>query len=224
MVAKNYFAEGEEEAEWLQSAGLGELTEPWKAGREVQPEELGAAVRTLSKAQAEAVTRRVKSLNHTVKQRFNQRTRARKPDIRDVFKDVEVSSTGTRSRSATPDSLDSTPGETPVSASPPSPPTVSGAIDSHQKYVPNEENKHILRYSTIFLFHYLYSVNVPSFVSIFHRPPIEGKEIVRRLPSAPMTVPTPIPVETPTSQPIQEIFRRTGHWSQRGDVASDSGT
>lgn len=88
---EEYFVlDGEEEAEWLRTAGLGQLTEAWKAGREVQPEELGAALRPLSRAQAEAVERRVKSLNHTVKQRFNQRQRVRKPDIRDVFKDVEV--------------------------------------------------------------------------------------------------------------------------------------
>lgn len=66
------------------------MTEAWKAGREVQPEELGVALRPLSIIQAEAVKRRVRSLNHTVKQRFNQRQRVRKPDIRDVFKDVEV--------------------------------------------------------------------------------------------------------------------------------------
>lgn len=85
-----FHTEGEEEAEWLRTAGLEQLTEAWKAGREVQPEELGAALRPLSRIQAEAVKRRVRSLNHTVKQRFNQRQRVRKPDIRDVFKDVEV--------------------------------------------------------------------------------------------------------------------------------------
>lgn len=84
------FKDGEEEAEWLRTAGLGQLTEAWKAGREVLPDELGAALRPLSRVQAEAVRRRVKSLNHTVKQRFNQRQRVRKPDIRDVFKDIEV--------------------------------------------------------------------------------------------------------------------------------------
>lgn len=56
-------AEGEEEAEWLKAAGLGELTEPWKAGREIQPDELGAVLRPLSRAQAEAVKRRVRSIN-----------------------------------------------------------------------------------------------------------------------------------------------------------------
>lgn len=84
------FLEGEDEAEWLSAAGLGELTEAWKAGREVQPEELGAALRPLSRTQAEAVKRRVRSLNHTVKQRFNQRQRTRKPHVRNVFKDSEV--------------------------------------------------------------------------------------------------------------------------------------
>lgn len=143
------YTEGEEEAEWLRNAGLGELTEPWKAGREIQQDELNAAIRPYSRAQAEAVRRRVRSLNHTVKQRFGQKQRVRKP-IKDVFKDVEVrlishllffahfnnsilfikvSSTGTRSRSATPDSLDSVPGETLENVLPPSPPRV---IDTHQ--------------------------------------------------------------------------------------------
>ncbi|XP_014615948.1 PREDICTED: rho GTPase-activating protein 18-like isoform X2 [Polistes canadensis] len=187
------YDDGEEEAEWLRAAGLGELTEAWKAGREVQPEELGAALRPLSRAQAEAVKRRVKSLNHTVKQRFNQRQRVRKPDIRDVFKDVEISSTGTRSRSATPDSLDSIPGETPENASPPSQPSIT--VIDHQT-----------------------SGNIPSFVSIFHRSSNEGKETVRRTPSAPSTNTNSV-----TNAPVhvQEIFRRTGH-SSRGDVANDS--
>ncbi|EFN79135.1 rho GTPase-activating protein conundrum [Harpegnathos saltator] len=191
------YDEGEEEAEWLRAAGLEQLTEAWKAGREVQPEELGAVLRPLSRAQAEAVKRRVKSLNHTVKQRFNQRQRVRKPDIRDVFKDVEVSSTGTRSRSATPDSLDSVPGATPENASPPSPPTVTVIDHPHQNAV------------------------VPNFVSIFHRTSNEGKATVRRTPSAPQTVLNSISTSAPAPVPVQEIFRRTGNWS-RGDVANDS--
>ena len=83
--------EGEEEAEWLKAAGLGELAIPWKEGREIPVEELGAALCSLSRTQAEAVKRRVHSLNHTVKQRYNQRQKVRKPDIREVFKDSEVS-------------------------------------------------------------------------------------------------------------------------------------
>ena len=69
---RSFEVEGEEEAEWLRAAGLGELTELWKQGREIQPEELGV-LRPLSRAQTEAVKRRVRSLNHTVKQRYNQR-------------------------------------------------------------------------------------------------------------------------------------------------------
>lgn len=190
------YDDGEEEAEWLRAAGLGELTEAWKAGREVQPEELGAALRPLSRAQAEAVKRRVHSLNHTVKQRFNQRQRVRKPDIRDVFKDVEISSTGTRSRSATPDSLDSLPSATLESTSPPSPPTVTG-IETH----------HVTM--------------MPSFTSIFHRSSNEGKETVRRTPSAPPATVNSSSGSTPAPILVQEIFRRAGNWS-RGDVANDS--
>ncbi|XP_076381094.1 rho GTPase-activating protein conundrum isoform X3 [Megalopta genalis] len=199
---RNY-DDGEEEAEWLRTAGLGQLTEAWKVGKEVPPEELGAALRPLSRAQAEAVKRRVKSLNHTVKQRFNQRQRVRKPDIRDVFKDVEASSTGTRSRSATPDSLDSVTGATPESASPP--PLSTGAatvIDAHSSR----------------------SVTVPTFVSVFqHRTSNESKDTVRRTPSAPSTtVPTVSGATAATvTLPVQEIFRRAGNWL-RGDVASDS--
>lgn len=192
---RNY-DDGEEEAEWLRTAGLGQLTEAWKAGREVQPEELGAALRPLSRAQAEAVERRVKSLNHTVKQRFNQRQRVRKPDIRDVFKDVEVSSTGTRSRSATPDSLDSVPGTTPENASPPSLATVN-VIDANA------------------------NAHVPNFVSIFQRASNENKETVRRTPSAPSTTVHTTPDPPPAPLPVQEIFRRAGSWL-RGDVANDS--
>lgn len=56
---------------------------------------------------AEAVKHRVKTLNRTVRGRTRNR-HSRKPDIRDVFRhDADASSTGTRSRSATPDSLDS---------------------------------------------------------------------------------------------------------------------
>ncbi|XP_014294890.1 rho GTPase-activating protein conundrum [Microplitis demolitor] len=200
------YDEGEEEADWLKAAGLSELTEPWKAGREIQPEELGAALRTLSRAQAEAVKRRVRSLNHTVKQRFNQRTRARKPDIRDVFKDVEASSVGTRSRSATPDSLDSVNDstETPESASPPSPPTVvNTAVESHHT-----------------------SINIPSFVSIFHRNSHDDKEYKEnshRQTSSVSSNNNNVSIVTPTPLPVQEIFRRTGHhWSHGGDIASDS--
>lgn len=45
----------------------------------------------LSKHHAEAVKLRVKALNRTVRGRTRSRNTRKKPDIRDVFRDVEVS-------------------------------------------------------------------------------------------------------------------------------------
>ncbi|KAL7291256.1 hypothetical protein TKK_0014864 [Trichogramma kaykai] len=185
------FDDGEAEAEWLKAAGLGQLVEPWKQGREIQPEELGAALRSLSFAQAEAVKKRVNSLNHTVKQKYNQRQKVKKPDIRYVFKESEASSTGTRSRSATPDSLDSIPGETlenSISLSPSSASSVNVSTSHHE------------------------SSHVPSFVSVFHRHTNDNKEGIGKLSSPSTNSPS-------SSLPVHEIFRRSGHWSHRGDIA-----
>ncbi|KAI5632870.1 rhoGAP domain-containing protein [Phthorimaea operculella] len=100
---------GELETEWLQSAGLASLAAPFQAGLEVTEAQLGEAVRPLPREQAAAVRRRVRRLNRTVR-RKRAASRARKPDIRDVFRDLENSSgSEPRSRSATPDSLDSLP-------------------------------------------------------------------------------------------------------------------
>ncbi|CAH1639396.1 unnamed protein product [Spodoptera littoralis] len=100
---------GELETEWLQAAGLGSLAAPFQAGLEVTEAQLGEAVRPLPREQAAAVRRRVRRLNRTVR-RKRAASRARKPDIRDVFRDLENSSgSEPRSRSATPDSLDSLP-------------------------------------------------------------------------------------------------------------------
>lgn len=79
-------------------------------GRELPINELSPILSNLSKTHAAAVKHRVKALNRTVRGRGRTRN-SRKPDIRDVFRDVDASSTGTRSRSATPDSLDSIPGD-----------------------------------------------------------------------------------------------------------------
>jgi hypothetical protein len=85
------FSEGEQEAEWLRLAGLSQLTAAYEQGRELPDSELNLALRRLPGHYAEAVRRRVKTLNLTVRQRGRQqRSRARKPDIRDVFRDVEV--------------------------------------------------------------------------------------------------------------------------------------
>ncbi|XP_023945150.2 rho GTPase-activating protein conundrum isoform X2 [Bicyclus anynana] len=105
----NHYEEGELETEWLQSAGLGILAAPFQAGLEVTEAQLGEAVRPLPREQAAAVRRRVRRLNRTVR-RKRAASRAKKPDIRDVFRDLENSSgSEPRSRSATPDSLDSLP-------------------------------------------------------------------------------------------------------------------
>lgn len=106
---ENHYEEGELETEWLQAAGLGSLAAPFQAGLEVSEAQLGEAVRPLPREQAAAVRRRVRRLNRTVRRR-RAASRARKPDIRDVFRDLENSSgSEPRSRSATPDSLDSLP-------------------------------------------------------------------------------------------------------------------
>lgn len=82
--------EGELEAEWLQAAGLASLAAPFQAGLEVTEAQLGEAVSPLPREQAAAVRRRVRRLNRTVR-RKKAASRARKPDIRDVFRDLEVS-------------------------------------------------------------------------------------------------------------------------------------
>lgn len=85
------FSEGEQEAEWLRLAGLPQLTAPYEQGRELPESELDSELRLLPAHHAEAVRRRVKTLNFTVRQkRRQQRSRPRKPDIRDVFRDIEV--------------------------------------------------------------------------------------------------------------------------------------
>ncbi|KAH8344510.1 hypothetical protein KR084_003660, partial [Drosophila pseudotakahashii] len=75
-------------------------------GLEVRNTELESIITSLSKPHAEAIVQRVRALNQTVRGRTKSRSKG-KPDIRDVFRDFDESSTGTRSRSATPDSLDS---------------------------------------------------------------------------------------------------------------------
>ncbi|KAL4713810.1 hypothetical protein ACJJTC_015464, partial [Scirpophaga incertulas] len=83
-----HYEEGELEAEWLQAAGLGSLAAPSQAGLEVTEAQLGEAVRPLPREQAAAVRRRVRRLNRTVR-RKRAASRAKKPDIRDVFRDFE---------------------------------------------------------------------------------------------------------------------------------------
>lgn len=81
--------EGELETEWLKDAGLSHLTEPFRHGREVTETELEGALLDFSKPQAEAIKRRVKTLNNTIRQR-RSKAKHRKADVRDVFRDYEV--------------------------------------------------------------------------------------------------------------------------------------
>ncbi|XP_018915682.2 rho GTPase-activating protein conundrum isoform X1 [Bemisia tabaci] len=159
------FEEGEQEAEWLDAAGLSYLTQAYRRGQEIADSELDPAVRLLNSQQAEAVRRRVRSLNHTVRQRGRQyRARHKKPDIRAVFKDVENCSTSSRSRSATPDSLDS---------SPPSPPLSWSSTNVPCIMYPDPVTES--------------PVTSPSFVQIFENGVCRNESRdVRRLPSAPI--------------------------------------
>ncbi|XP_050423540.1 rho GTPase-activating protein conundrum-like [Adelges cooleyi] len=105
-----HLQEGAVESEWLSSAGLAFLTEAFDNGCEVPDSELEPAITHLSTRQADAVRLRVRSLNHTVRQRGRQlKARHKKPDIRDVFRDFESLSSSSRSRSATPDSDSNSP-------------------------------------------------------------------------------------------------------------------
>ncbi|PSN34389.1 hypothetical protein C0J52_15171 [Blattella germanica] len=183
--------------------GLPQLTTAFEQGRELSESELDPAVRFLPAHHAEAVRRRVKTLNFTVRQRGRQqRSRARKPDIRDVFRDVENSSTGTRSRSATPDSLDSDhPGS--EDAGPPSPPLPWYITRNNgaQDWGGNAGSPPTT---------YIPSTSPASHAVVLDRDHLYGsysKEQVRRQPSAPTSA--------------SELFRRVGHWASggsRGDM------
>ncbi|PNF26598.1 Rho GTPase-activating protein conundrum [Cryptotermes secundus] len=206
--------EGEQEADWLRLAGLSQLTGPYEQGRELPESELDPVLRFLPTHHAEAVRRRVKTLNLTVRQRGRQqRSRARKPDIRDVFRDVENSSTGTRSRSATPDSLDlDHPGTEDVG--PPSPPlpwciprdtNIFSTGSGPQEWGGNSSSPTTS---------YIVSTSPRSHEVVLERDHLYGsysKDQVRREPNG--------------SASASELFRQVGHWtggSNRGDVACDT--
>ncbi|KAK2704656.1 rho GTPase-activating protein 18-like isoform X2 [Artemia franciscana] len=100
--------DGEEEAEWLEKAGLSHLTAPFLKGKEVSEESLKAAVRRLPSHQAEAVKRRVMTLNATVRQRKRKLKGKGRRDIRDIFVSPSISIPEDKQiLSTTPDSLGS---------------------------------------------------------------------------------------------------------------------
>ncbi|CAG9855214.1 unnamed protein product [Phyllotreta striolata] len=99
--------EAEQATDFLQNAGLNDLSKLYQEGKEITENVIRDSVRqrNLTEKQAETIRSRVRTLNKTLRSR--QPRRKQRQDIRDVSWNVETSSTGTRSRSATPDSLDS---------------------------------------------------------------------------------------------------------------------
>ncbi|XP_063928262.1 rho GTPase-activating protein conundrum-like isoform X1 [Zophobas morio] len=99
--------EAEQATDFLQKVGLSDLTKLYSQGKEITENVINDSVRqkNLTERQAETVKSRIRTLNRTLHSR--QPRRKQRQDIRDVTWNVETSSTGTRSRSATPDSLDS---------------------------------------------------------------------------------------------------------------------
>ena len=66
-------------------------------GLELRTAELEPILATLSKPHAEAIKQRVRALNQTVRGRTKNRQK-RKPDIRDVFRDFDVSTTKSKEK------------------------------------------------------------------------------------------------------------------------------
>lgn len=75
---------GELEADWLSEVGLGEWTQQWRQGKSLPENDIGPAVQKLSLKphQADALRRRIQTLNATLKKRRKMR---RPPDIRGFF-------------------------------------------------------------------------------------------------------------------------------------------
>ncbi|XP_076262036.1 rho GTPase-activating protein conundrum-like isoform X2 [Rhynchophorus ferrugineus] len=100
--------EAEQALDFLDKVGLGNLSHIHQQGKEIPENALLDSVKQnhLTEKQTQTIRSRVATLN---KNTLRNRQPKRKPrqDVRDVAWNVETSSTGTRSRSATPDSLDS---------------------------------------------------------------------------------------------------------------------
>ncbi|XP_017785528.1 PREDICTED: rho GTPase-activating protein 28 isoform X2 [Nicrophorus vespilloides] len=97
-------------ADFLQKAGLSDLPKLYHQGKEISDSIVNDSIRQihLTEKQAQTVRSRVRTLNKTLRN-HRQPRRKQRQDIRDVTWNLETSSTGSRSRSATPDSLDFTP-------------------------------------------------------------------------------------------------------------------
>ncbi|KAK3780618.1 hypothetical protein RRG08_044843 [Elysia crispata] len=104
--------EGEIEAAWLQTAGYGFLVNKFQDGRDLSDDELETITHSLTRAQAEAVQRRVNILSTTLR----RRNKVNKTHVRDIF----PGQTGEQAQPVSPSCLDM-PDPSPLSVSPTSP-------------------------------------------------------------------------------------------------------
>ena len=87
------FSDGEEEAEWLCDVGLNHFVDNFQQSREISEKEMNSSLKSLIKPEhAEAVKRRIMSLNNTIRNNsmFSNkpnRHKNRKPNVKDVFSD-----------------------------------------------------------------------------------------------------------------------------------------
>lgn len=79
--------EGERESEWLSEAGLGHLSVAFKEGRELDQDALRPTLEGLNQLQALAVSRRIHTLNRTVRKRHKRQPRAK---LTQIFPNFEV--------------------------------------------------------------------------------------------------------------------------------------
>lgn len=129
-----YGTDADFEAQWLRDIGFDSLVTSIEAGKDVDVENLGMLFMSLTHHQAAVVKKKITTFKTTVRKRKLPKSRFR--DVREVFpQNSESSSGGTRSRSATPDSLDSiSPSNTPPSPREWDPSRVSGSPTPSQGY------------------------------------------------------------------------------------------
>ncbi|GFO49840.1 rho GTPase-activating protein 18, partial [Plakobranchus ocellatus] len=86
--------EGEIEAAWLETAGYGFLVNKFQDGRDLSDGELETITHSLTRAQAEAVQKRVNKLSTTIR----GRNKANKTHIRDIFPEQSTQPLSTSSQ------------------------------------------------------------------------------------------------------------------------------
>lgn len=107
-IEEHLLNEVEQATDFLQKADLSNLSKIYHKGEEITDHVVNDTInqRNLTEKQVQTIKSRVRTLNKVLHNR--QPRRKQRQDIRDVaWNNAETSSTGTRSRSATPDSLDS---------------------------------------------------------------------------------------------------------------------